>query len=80
MKETNQYGQRRLIVKSDLLYNFVTSPVTVIAAFLTFVIVFSAVFAPFLTPHDPFNPGTLELRGRPTNLLSGLREESMSFH
>ncbi|WP_319478424.1 ABC transporter permease [Marispirochaeta aestuarii] len=62
MKETNQYGQRRLIVKSDLLYNFVTSPVTVIAAFLTFVIVCSAVFAPFLTPHDPFNPGTLELR------------------
>ena len=45
----------------DLAWSFRRSPVTMLAAFLTFVCVGGAVFAPWLAPHDPFNSGTLNL-------------------
>jgi len=32
-----------------------------LASFATLVILFSSVFAPWLTPHDPFNPASLDL-------------------
>ena len=45
----------------DLAWNFRRSPVTIVAAFLTFVCVGGAVFAPWLAPHSPFDSGTLNL-------------------
>ncbi len=47
--------------ESDLWYNFKRSPGAIIAAFLTFVIVFGAVFANFVAPHNPFDLATVDL-------------------
>ncbi|MCH8997724.1 MAG: ABC transporter permease [Proteobacteria bacterium] len=46
---------------SDVYYSFKRSPVTIVAAAVTAVIVISAVFAPWLAPHQPFDPATVEL-------------------
>ena len=49
------------VVDHDVFYSFTRSPVTILASFVTFVILFTSVFAPWLTPHDPFNPASLDL-------------------
>ncbi len=46
---------------SDLAYSFRRSPVAMISAFVTALLILSAVFAPLIAPHDPFNPATLNL-------------------
>ena len=51
----------RRIAASDITYSFVRSPVTVVAASFTLLIILSAVFAPLITPQNPFNPGSLNL-------------------
>lgn len=51
----------RQVADHDVFYSFTQSPVTMLAAFTTFVIVFASIFAPWLTPHDPFNPASLDL-------------------
>ncbi len=45
----------------DLFYSFTRSPVTVLAALLTFIILISSALAPWLTPHDPFDPSSLDI-------------------
>ena len=45
----------------DLAYSFRRSPVTVVAALLTLVCFGSAVFAPWLAPHNPFDLASLDL-------------------
>ena len=47
--------------ESDLWYNFKRSPGAMIAAFLTFIIIFGAVFANFVAPHNPFDLATVDL-------------------
>jgi peptide/nickel transport system permease protein len=49
------------VADHDVFYSFTRSPVTMLASFATLVILFSSVFAPWLTPHDPFNPASLDL-------------------
>ncbi len=49
------------ILDSDVAYSFRRSKVTVVAAIVTAIIVLGAVLAPWIAPHDPFDPGTLEL-------------------
>ncbi|MFM9883929.1 MAG: ABC transporter permease [Burkholderiales bacterium] len=46
---------------SDLAFSFRHSPVTVIAAALTGVCLIGALFAPWLSPQDPFNATSLNL-------------------
>ena len=46
---------------SDIWYSFTRSPVTILAAITVIVLVFASVFAPWLSPQDPFNPATLNL-------------------
>lgn len=46
---------------SDVGYAFRHSPVAIISALLTALLILSAVFAPLIAPHDPFNPATLNL-------------------
>ena len=46
---------------SDLAYSFRRSPVAMISGLVTALLILSAVFAPLIAPHDPFNPGTLNL-------------------
>ena len=46
---------------SDIWFSFKKSRVTVIAACVTAVLIFSAVAAPLIAPHTPFEPATLDL-------------------
>lgn len=48
-------------LRSDLFYSFRRSPVTVLAGMVTLALVLSALLAPLIAPHDPFNPATLNL-------------------
>jgi peptide/nickel transport system permease protein len=45
----------------DLAWSFRRSPVTILAAFLTLACVGSALFAPWVAPHNPFDSATLNL-------------------
>ncbi len=49
------------VMNHDIFYSFTRSWVTMLAAFITLVIIVSSVFAPWLTIYDPFNPGSLNL-------------------
>lgn len=51
----------RRIAASDIAYSFVRSPVTVVAASLTLLIFLAAIFAPLITPQNPFDSGSLSL-------------------
>jgi peptide/nickel transport system permease protein len=42
-------------------YAFRRSPVAMVSAAVTLILIMSAVFAPLIAPHDPFNPATLNL-------------------
>ncbi len=46
---------------SDVYYSFKRSPITVIAAAVTAIFMISALFAPWLAPHQPFDLATVEL-------------------
>ena len=46
---------------SDVAYTFRHSPVAMVSGVLTLVLILSAVLAPLIAPHDPFNPATLNL-------------------
>jgi peptide/nickel transport system permease protein len=46
---------------SDLFYSFKRSPVTVVAAIVTVLLVGSAAFAPLVAPHTPFDLSTVDL-------------------
>jgi peptide/nickel transport system permease protein len=55
------------MLDSDLFYSFRKSPLTVIAAVVTFVCFFGALLAPWIAPHNPFDLSSLNLLdgGRP---------------
>jgi len=46
---------------SDIWYSFKKSKVTVIAACVTAILMFSAIAAPLIAPHTPFDPASLDL-------------------
>ncbi len=46
---------------SDVYYSFKRSPVTIVAAVVTAMFMISALFAPWLAPHQPFDLATVEL-------------------
>ncbi len=46
---------------SDLWWSFTHSPVVMLAALVTVVMILSAVFAPWVAPHDPFDLASLDL-------------------
>lgn len=50
---------------SDVGYAFTRSPVAIISAGVTIIMILAAIFAPWISPHDPFNPASL-------NLMNGL--------
>ncbi|WP_306119718.1 MULTISPECIES: ABC transporter permease [unclassified Roseitalea] len=52
---------------SDLAYKFRRSPVAMVAAFIVAVLIGGAVFAPFITTQNPFDPAQL-------NLMNGFTE------
>lgn len=48
-------------VDSDMANSFVHSPVTMLAALITSLFVFAAVFAPLVAPHNPYDLASLSL-------------------
>src|SRR5690606_17143543 len=46
---------------SDIFHSFRRSPVTVVAAIVTLVMVMASLLAPWIAPYDPFNPASLNL-------------------
>lgn len=46
---------------SDIFYSFRTSPITVISFIVTMIIFIAAAFAPWLAPHDSFDPASVDL-------------------
>jgi peptide/nickel transport system permease protein len=46
---------------SDIAYSFRKSPLAIVAATVSLLIILAAIFAPWIAPHDPFNPATLNL-------------------
>ena len=46
---------------SDVAYSFRHSPVAIVAAVVAFVMIFSAVFAQWVAPHNPFDLATINL-------------------
>ena len=51
----------RLFWSSDVMWSFRHSPVALTSFIVVTLLVLSAVFAPLIAPHDPFNPATLNL-------------------
>jgi peptide/nickel transport system permease protein len=49
------------IMDSDLFYSFSRNPIVVVSAVITFVFIIAATFAPWLAPHNPFDPASLDL-------------------
>jgi peptide/nickel transport system permease protein len=56
-----QPGRWRSFAESDLLYSFRRSPVTMVAAAVAFLIVASALLAPLIAPHNPYDLASLSL-------------------
>ncbi|CAN5910726.1 ABC transporter permease [soil metagenome] len=54
-------GWRHRFTDSDIWWSFKSSPTTIAAAAMTFLIVAVAFLSPVLAPHTPFDPGTLSL-------------------
>ena len=54
-------ARRRRLFGGDLWFDFVHSPVTVLAAVVALLCVGGALFAPWLAPHNPFDLSTLDL-------------------
>ncbi|WP_121066000.1 ABC transporter permease [Chachezhania antarctica] len=46
---------------SDLYYSFTRTPVAIVSAAVVIVLVLAALLAPLIAPHNPFDPGTLNL-------------------
>jgi peptide/nickel transport system permease protein len=54
-------GPLRRAIDSDLFWSFRRSPVTVTAAAVTFVLIASALLAPLIAPHNPYDLASLSL-------------------
>lgn len=50
-----------LALRSDFVYQFKRSPVAVVSFALVSLLVLSAILAPLIAPHNPFDPGSLNL-------------------
>lgn len=48
-------------IDSDLFYSFRRSPITILSAVVACALVLSAVFAPLIAPHNPFDPASLSI-------------------
>ena len=63
----NQSGLQRSndlwfrILDSDLFYSFSRNPIVVLSAIVTVLFFIGAGFAPWLAPHNPFDPSSLDL-------------------
>ncbi|CAN1571104.1 DppC ABC-type dipeptide/oligopeptide/nickel transport systems, permease components [Rhabdaerophilaceae bacterium] len=62
---TDELSRPRRIWDSDIMWSFRSSPVAIVSALISLVLITSAILAPLFAPQDPFNPAAL-------NLMDGL--------
>ncbi|WP_237072792.1 ABC transporter permease [Pseudaestuariivita rosea] len=58
---TAKSGRGAAFWNSDLVYSFRRSPVAIISTLVTVILVLTAILAPLIAPHNPFDPSTLNL-------------------
>jgi peptide/nickel transport system permease protein len=49
------------MLDSDIFYSFSRSPIVIVSAAVTAIFFLASAFAPWIAPHDPFNPASLDL-------------------
>ena len=54
-------GRLRRAWQSDFAWSFRTSPIAIVSLIVITLLMVGAVFAPWIAPHDPFDPATLNL-------------------
>lgn len=56
-----QSGALRRVLDSDLFYSFRRSPLVVVSALVSLLLVLAAIFAPLIAPQNPFDPASLSV-------------------
>ena len=51
----------KMFLRSDIVWSYRHSPVTIVASIVALLLILMAIFAPWLAPYNPFNPATLNL-------------------
>ncbi|MFN0265200.1 ABC transporter permease [Tepidamorphus sp. 3E244] len=59
--DTPPPGRLRRAWDSDFLYSFRRAPVAVFSAVVVLILMLAALLAPWIAPHNPFDPATLDL-------------------
>lgn len=50
-----------MFLRSDIVWSYRHSPITIVASIVALLLVLMALFAPWIAPYNPFNPATLNL-------------------
>lgn len=61
IRPERQSGALRRILDSDMFYSFRRSPLVVVSALVSLLLVLAAIFAPFIAPQNPFEPASLSV-------------------
>lgn len=59
--KVNERSRLRIALDSDFAYQFKKSPIAMVSALVVLIMVSCAIFAPLIAPHNPFDPGSLNL-------------------
>lgn len=59
--EAAKTSRWKTFLKSDIVWSYRHSPVTIVASIVATLLILMAIFAPWIAPYNPFNPATLNL-------------------
>lgn len=59
--DTGMTATLRRAFDSDLWYSFSHSPIVILSAVVTLIIIFAATFAPWVAPHNPFDLASIDI-------------------
>lgn len=59
--KVHERSRLRIALDSDFAYQFKKSPIAMVSALVVLIMVSCAIFAPLIAPHNPFDPGSLNL-------------------